>query len=432
MHRLKILGLVLCVLLAATAVAFFIVKGVGVSKLASRGGGAIPTAADLEYPELTDSENAAFLYRAAWRELEATPEGANTATLMLMSRYVDTLLARDGLSGHAEDALSDSDLRMIPLLLSEAEPAFELLRQARATKGCLFLDDHGPEAVNDNLIDFLDTGKLMRNLARYLAARAFWEAEQGNTDAALDWTTTGLHLANDLSDESVLIGELIRIAIGGMMLSAAQGILYNHPIPEPTPQVLLDELADLRDRRHYGDSLRREGALSEALSKSQWQGARWNPLPGMWEGSYLDSLSAFIRAVETDDYTNRTLKLEKLSDGVARSSTGIMKYFHMYEAILLPALMRSDEALETLIAKIDLLQLGLSLRVYEQTHGEFPDTLAELTPEYLAAVPEDPLNGKEYLYEQSAERVTVRSEAITRRGEIAFHLAPTIQVADSP
>jgi len=105
-----------------------------------------------------------------------------------------------------------------------------------------------------------------------------------------------------------------------------------------------------------------------------------------------------------------------------------MKYFHMYEAIVLPALMRSEESLETLIAKGDLLELGLSLRAYERTHGAFPDTLAELMPEYLPAIPEDPLNGKKYIYEKSPERVTVRSEETTRRGdEIAFHLAPIAQ-----
>ena len=104
----------------------------------------------------------------------------------------------------------------------------------------------------------------------------------------------------------------------------------------------------------------------------------------------------------------------------------------MYEAILMPALMSSDESLETLIAKVDLVELGLSLRAYEQTHGAFPDTLAGLTPEYLAAIPEDPLNGKEYIYEKSADRVTVRSEEMTRRGEIAFHLAPTAERTDTP
>ena len=430
MRRLKVVGLFFVVLVAAIVVALLALNLVGVSKLAGRGG-AIPNAADIVYPELTDSENAAFLYRAAWRELEATPEGAYTQTSRLLSRYVDTMLAKAGVSEDAEDTLSESDLEFVSLLLAEAEPAFDLLLQVRATKACLFLKDHSPEAAFENLDHTLQTIKLMRDLARYVAARALWEAEQGNTDAALDWLTTGLHLTNDLSDDSVLIGALLRISIGNLMLSSAQGILYNHPLLEPIPQALLDELDDLRDRRHYGDSLRREGALSEALQKSQ--GLPWSPLFAIERGNYLETLGGFIEAVEENDYADRTRRLNGLWDGITRSTTGFLKFIHMYESILMPALMSSDYSLETLIAKSDLLELGLSLRADEQTHGAFPDTLAELTPEYLAAIREDPLNGKEYIYEKSAERVTVRSEETTRRGgEIAFHLAPTAQHADTP
>lgn len=419
MQRFRKLGLFLLILAGAIVVTLFIMN---------RPGRAIRAAADLEYPELTDSENAALLYRAAWRELEATPGGVDRATL---SRYHKSILARIGFAEELEEALSESDLGAVAQLLTEAEPVFEILRQVRSTKGCLFLQDHSPEAINENLTEFIETGTLMRSLARHVAARALWEAEQGNTDAALDWLTTGLHIANDLSDESVLIGELVRIAIGIHMLSAAQGILYNRPLPEPIPQTLLDELDDLRDRSHYGDSLRREGAFSEALMHAQSQGVWWFSLRPMWQGSYLEALDTFIEAVEENDHTERSRRIDELSSRVAMSSVGSMSYFHIYESMLLPALMRSEESLETLIAKTDLLELGLSLRAYEQTHGAFPDTLAELTPEYLAAIPEDPLNGKDYIYEKSDERVTVRSGEMIQRREIAFHLAPNARDTDS-
>ncbi|MDK1020515.1 MAG: hypothetical protein QGD90_02625 [Candidatus Hydrogenedentes bacterium] len=431
MRLLKTLGLLFLILVAAAVVALFVMGQVGKSKLASRGGGAIPAAVDLEYPELTDSENAALLYWAAWGKLEATPEGTDNESIELITKAFNVNLARDRVGEEPYDALSESDLEFATLLLSEAEPAFELLRQVRTTKGCLFFQDHSPEAVDKNLAEFMEIGAFMRNLARYVAARARWESEQGNTDAALDWLTTGLHIANDLNDESVLIGELVRIAIGNIMLSSAQTIFYNRPLPEQIPQALLDELDDLRDRNRFGDSLRREGVLSEARSL-QWRVEWWNPLPAILSGNYLEALGTFIEAVETDDYTDRTLKLAKLSDDVARTSIGIKKYFHIFEATTIPALLRAEESLDTLIAKIDLLELSLSLRAYEQTHGAFPDTLAELTPEYLAAIPEDPLNGKDYIYEKAAERVTVRSGATTPRREIAFHLAPAVQASNAP
>lgn len=427
MRRLKILGLLLLILVAGIVVALYTLNRIGASKLASRGGGAIPIAADLQYPELTHSENAAHLYRAAWAELQATPEGTDNESINLIAGAFDTRLIQAGFS---DETLSESDSGIAALLLTEAGPALELLRQTRTTKGCLFFQDHSPEALNENLGEFMDIGAFMRNLARYVAARARWESEQGNTDAALDWLTTGLHLANDLSDESLLIGELIRTAIASIMVSAAQSVLYDHRVPGSIPQALLDELDELRDRSRFGDSLRRDGMLSEA--RSQWQVESWNPMPKMLAGNYLEALGTFIEAVETDDYTERTLKLDKISDHIARSSTGIMKFLHIFEAITLPALMRADVAVEALIAKSDLLELALALRVYEQTHRAFPDTLAQLTPEYLAEIPVDPLNGKDYIYEQTPERVTVRSAATMPRRNIVFHLAPTAQATNTP
>ncbi len=428
MRRLKILGLLLLILVAGIVVALYTLNRIGASKLASRGGGAIPTAADLKYPELTDSENAAHLYRAAWAALEATPEGTDNESINLITGAFNTGLVQAGLS---EETLSESEQGIAALLLAEAEPAFELLRQTRTTKGCLFFQDHSSEALNENLGEFIDISLFMRNLARYAAARARWESEQGNTDAALDWLTTGLHLANDLSDESVLIGEMIRIAIGGIMLATAQNILYDRPIPGPVPQALLDELDDLRDRRHLGDSLRREGVLSETIWQ-QSQGPPWNPMPEMWAGNYLEALGAFIEAVETDDYTERTRRMDEVSNRIARTSTGIMKFLHFFEAVTMPNLMRSQESVETIIAKSDLLELALSLRLYEQTHGAFPDTLAQLTPEYLAEIPTDPLNGEDYIYEKAPDHVTLRSAAPMPRRNITFHLAPTAQATNTP
>ena len=96
MRRLKILGLLSCGLAAVTFVTLLITSQIGRSKMASRGGGAIPFAADLEYPELTDSENAAFLYRAAWKALEATPDGTSNQSISLISNYRNSKHARIG------------------------------------------------------------------------------------------------------------------------------------------------------------------------------------------------------------------------------------------------------------------------------------------------------------------------------------------------
>ncbi len=46
----------------------------------------------------------------------------------------------------------------------------------------------------------------------------------------------------------------------------------------------------------------------------------------------------------------------------------------------------------------DLLITDLAIRCYEADHGELPSELADLVPEFLAEVPEDPFSGKPLVY----------------------------------
>jgi hypothetical protein len=47
---------------------------------------------------------------------------------------------------------------------------------------------------------------------------------------------------------------------------------------------------------------------------------------------------------------------------------------------------------------LEACRLTLALRLYRETHGTWPETLAALAPEILPAVPPDPLSGKPFLY----------------------------------
>ncbi len=414
MRRLKKIGIYVSICIVVSVLVIF---------LMDRAGGEVPDGLKYTYPELSDSENAAFLYRAAWSALKDSDEGTGRDTFRLLKLYNDASLQRAGIGDLYAATPSASELERLPLILAEAEPAFALLRQARETKGCLYLDDHSPEAVYTNLDKMLETAKVTRNLSKYIIARALWEAEQGDIDAALDWLVTGLHFANDLGDESMRISEGVRKIIGFQMLLAAQGILYEHSISGPVPQALLDEIDDLRDRKYHGDSLRRESASSKTLMQAQ--GRWWFPLQSIWRRNYLETLSAFLDAVEVDDYDERVGRMRLVWDTVDASRTGYKKYINYYDSILIAPLFPDEEVLETLIAHADLLELGLFLRAYEHDHGAFPETLAGLVPEYLPEIPEDPLNGKEYYYESMGPRATIASEVLTMRGGVVIHLGPT-------
>ena len=52
-----------------------------------------------------------------------------------------------------------------------------------------------------------------------------------------------------------------------------------------------------------------------------------------------------------------------------------------------------------LAADLRATRLFLALRLYHLEHGKLPETLEELAPEYIDAMPQDPVNGKPFVYE---------------------------------
>ncbi len=56
-------------------------------------------------------------------------------------------------------------------------------------------------------------------------------------------------------------------------------------------------------------------------------------------------------------------------------------------------------------AMVAALRLKTALRLYEQKHGQLPDELKALVPEYLKEIPLDPFDGKPFRYSKSAKAV---------------------------
>ena len=55
------------------------------------------------------------------------------------------------------------------------------------------------------------------------------------------------------------------------------------------------------------------------------------------------------------------------------------------------------------------MRIALSVRQYHEDNGEKPASLAELTPEYLDALPKDPFTGRGYLMNIRGDSVTIYS-----------------------
>jgi hypothetical protein len=70
---------------------------------------------------------------------------------------------------------------------------------------------------------------------------------------------------------------------------------------------------------------------------------------------------------------------------------------------------------------------ALAMRLYELDHGQRPESLGELVPRYLPAVPEDPFveNGQTIRYSIEADGPVLRSGDLSFRLYLSRPKAPT-------
>lgn len=86
-------------------------------------------------------------------------------------------------------------------------------------------------------------------------------------------------------------------------------------------------------------------------------------------------------------------------------------------ALLNPGVGGALKAEEGILARSRLVQIALALAAYKAESGEFPENRAELTPEYLAQVPQDPFSGEDLRYREMEDGYVLYSVGVNGRDD---------------
>jgi hypothetical protein len=63
-------------------------------------------------------------------------------------------------------------------------------------------------------------------------------------------------------------------------------------------------------------------------------------------------------------------------------------------------------------AQLRLLMIDLAIRLFRERHERLPDTLDELAPDFLTAVPIDPFSGKPFVYRRDGDEYALYSVGV--------------------
>jgi hypothetical protein len=315
-------------------------------------------------------------------------------------------------------ALSVTDAKS-PSFLTKNQPALALLHQAAGKSQCRY-----PIDLREGVSLPLPHLAKIKTCAQLLSRETVANAAKGRVDLVAQDVMDGLRLARSLEQEPVQISQLVRISSDALTQSGLEGALGLKAFPEE--QLVRLQAALAQEEGTIGPSLARSftAARCTVISVFQMPLPEYEKLAGSaGTNCPLGSPAEFERyrqgaAYQADfnlclDYFSNWLAVaaapfhacleaagQLTPEAEAQVSDAKAKGYRVC-AMMLPTLNTALEKAADCVGQLRAAQAALAIERYRLGTGSaLPDSLAQLVPKYLAAVPEDPYDGKPLRYKK--------------------------------
>jgi hypothetical protein len=310
------------------------------------------------------------------------------------------------------------------LALSKYAPAIEELRQASQLPHSRFPLDYDTEDPAEILLPHL---AVLKQCSLALQLRAIAELQNGQSEQAFDDAMLALRLADSIRTEPILISHLVRIAILQITLQPVWEGLANHEWSDAQLAELDSELAELNFLADYKLSMRGEMVLfqggifdylrhhpAQLINLSGDFGGANPSLPGRivsWlipTGWFYQNqlhcarpmVEFYLPAADAEQEIISPTKIHA-ADAAIDADTKHLTPNNVIERMLLPALGAAAKKFAYAQSSVDMARVAVALERYRLAHGEYPESLAALTPQFLEKIPHDVIGGKPLHYRRT-------------------------------
>lgn len=326
-------------------------------------------------------------------------------------------VAREGLS----DKLSDAEFRrkhpeMAARFFSMVEQPLALARLARGMKADFKGDYSGTcETFTNPLL------QAHMRLARVLSVAAAIAHDHGDDARAVEYLRAGQAVGESMYSLPTLIGQMVGVSIDSIATIAIEGIaptLKIGPAPSSDPAQVRAMMGELLAAQSAQDNFARafmserttvqdmvKKILEDPMSFQRIQDPQGPeqtmPAPALWLVKFVSGPMWTIQATEHMRYMNLYVAQAKLgryppstvSPPAYLDAPGpLKKLSHCLSMMFTPALSRTFLFQYHCLSTRRMAATALAIRLWESEQGKRPQTLAELCPKYLSAVPEDPFD----------------------------------------
>lgn len=248
----------------------------------------------------------------------------------------------------------------------------------------------------------------VRHAARVLQLQWHVDLHQGRPEAAVNRILEIFALAETLRHEPIMISQLVRSAIHGVAVKALENTLKQTDVSDADLIRLQLALRQFNPQQAWGQALQGERASSytasalplsmlnsQAPTRQQMEdfAAR---APARPHDAAL-SLRWFRQMeIANDESIQQAIaagaEIDQELKKIAGSTT--QKLIHMQTLLLMPALGAGAQGIAQNSAALQSADVALAAVRFRRVNQVWPQSLAQLVPEFLPQVPLDPFDGK--------------------------------------
>ena len=322
-------------------------------------------------------------------------------------------------NGFPEAARAGTPAADVLFALSGYDAALEELREAASRPSARM-----PISYEDG---FDAAGKLFpwfsksKVCAQFLQLRILAELEKGQSDRALEDIRLYLRVTDSLRTPPFLISHLVRIAMLSIVLQPVYEGLSRHQWSDAQLAELEQELskedllADFQSAMNEEKVCALDAFEKERLTRKFKTGDDRSPnkmgsvsLRWMPSAYFYQSQLAFARMhrdwiAPLVDPAHRIVAPAALRRAEAEVQARA-RHYSPYQAqalMVFPAIANSVQKFAVIQAGLDLARVACALERYRLAHGDFPESLEVLAPQFIDKLPHDLINGRPLLYRRT-------------------------------
>ena len=306
--------------------------------------------------------------------------------------------------------------------LSKYDPILNEITEASHRPKCRF-----PIRYEDNISALLPHLSYMRNLTRIYRLRALTELADGQTDAALADVQLCLRLANTLEDEPLLISFLVHIAMQDMTIQPIWEGLAAHRWTDAQLATLQAEFERVNQFNAFAKAMHGERIFAytferklletpsnfrtiEALnafgsnSDSKLANLLYRAVPTGWWYQNMLSVDRFYTEtyLPVIDFDNRIIQPSAIQKANAIVETSRTTPYNVLRKMLAAAMGNIARNAAQSQTALNQVTCACALERYRLAHGNYPEKLETLVPEFIAHIPHDVIDGQPLRYRRSA------------------------------